>query len=252
MMWRPVPLETKDTPFELVLMVEETDAFIHGSFIYRSNLFSAHFMKTMARLYTELVERAVRNPEERIGTLRLNARSGHGRRLQLPSAPLPHICLHHLLEYQATQRPESAAVTFMDDTVTYLELEHRANRIARWLSDKGVRKGDFVGVCLRRSPDMVAAVFAVLKLGAVFVPIDPAYPPQRIAYMANKVEMTVIISTSPIGLGSLGEGIELALLDRDEADIAGQSARPTGMDVGIRDLAYVIFTSDPQASRRLS
>ncbi|NGP57204.1 amino acid adenylation domain-containing protein [Paenibacillus thiaminolyticus] len=243
MIWRPVPLETKDTPFELVLMVEETDAFIHGSFIYRSNLFSAHFMKTMARLYTELVEGVVRNPEERIGTLRLNARSGHGRRLQLPSAPLPHICLHHLLEYQATQRPESAAVTFMDDTVTYLELEHRANRIARWLSDKGVRKGDFVGVCLRRSPDMVAAVFAVLKLGAVFVPIDPAYPPQRIAYMANKVEMTVIISTSPIGLGSLGEGIELALLDWDEADIAGQSARPTGMDVGIRDLAYVIFTS---------
>lgn len=61
--------------------------------------------------------------------------------------------------------------------------------------------------------------------------------------MANKVEMRVIISTSPIGLGSFGEGIELALLDRDEADIAGQSARPTGMDVGIRDLAYVIFTS---------
>ncbi|MFW5437583.1 amino acid adenylation domain-containing protein [Paenibacillus apiarius] len=243
MILQPVPLETADTQYELVLMMEETDTFIHGSFIYRSNLFSEAFMATMAGLFTDLLEHIVRNPEERIGDVRLYPHPDGQTQHVPPPLAMPPICLHHLLEYQADRRPEAAAVTFMSDSVTYRQLDQRANRIARLLSHKGVKKGDFVGVCLQRSPDMVAAVFAVLKLGAVFVPIDPGYPPQRKAYMVELVNMAAIISASAVGFHSFGEGIELVLLDRNEADIARQSVQPVKEHIGIHDLAYVIFTS---------
>ncbi|MCM3341114.1 amino acid adenylation domain-containing protein [Paenibacillus sp. MER TA 81-3] len=244
MILQPVPLETADTQFELVLMMEETETFIHGSFMYRSKLFSDSFMATMARLFTDLLEHIVRNPQERIGNLRFY-QNPYGQKGQhvLPTAAEPHICLHHLLEYQGEYRPEAAAITFLHETVSYRQLDQRANQIARLLARRGVKKGDFAGVCLERSPDMIAAVFAVLKLGAVFIPIDPAYPPQRKAYMVELVNMAAIISASTVDPHSFGDGVELVLLDLNEEEIACQSVQPVKENIGIHDLAYVIFTS---------
>ncbi|MDK8182713.1 non-ribosomal peptide synthetase [Paenibacillus sp. UMB4589-SE434] len=239
-----VPLEAADAQYELVLMMEETDTTIQGSLIYRASLFTADFVENMAVLYTKLLEEVVNHPEEQIGRIRLEtAAADQQSLLQNAQAEIPPICLHHLLEYQAVHRPHAVAVTSERGTLCYAQVNERANQIAQMLFHKGVRKGDFVGICLQRSLDMVVSVFAVLKLGAAFVPIDPAYPLHRKKYMAERVNMSALISVSTVELEMINEKTELVLLDVAESDPSCDPASFSSEQATVYDVAYVIFTS---------
>jgi amino acid adenylation domain-containing protein len=151
--------------------------------------------------------------------------------------------LHGFFEKQVSANPTRSALTFEGATLTYAELESRANRLAHALAARGVGPEQIVGVCVRRSSDMVVAQLAVLKAGAAYLPLDPTYPAERIAYMLEDSGAKYVVSRSAdIGaLGTLGDKVLPVFLDKEPLD--QQSDARLAVEVGARNIAYVIYTS---------
>src|SRR6266576_4422438 len=150
--------------------------------------------------------------------------------------------LHHLFEAQADVRPEAIAVVFGQEKTTYADLEARANRLSRHLCARGVRRGSRVAMLLPRSADAYVALLGILKAGAAYVPIDPEYPRERVAFILENSEARALVTTAALaescasGIGFSGAVVRV---DADRAAIEAESpARPLRDPVGVgsRDL----------------
>jgi amino acid adenylation domain-containing protein len=141
--------------------------------------------------------------------------------------------LHELIEAQARRSPERPAVACESAKLTYAELERRASRLAGELQRLGAGPDVRVGLCLERSLDMVVAILGILKSGAAYVPIDPAYPQERIGFMVADAALTLAVSGSELGVPTLA---------LDSFDWSGD-AEPLERAVRPEHLAYVIYTS---------
>ena len=152
-------------------------------------------------------------------------------------------CVHELFEARVRAHPDSLALSFGDDGLSYRELDAAANRLAHHLAGKGVGPEVRVGVCLERSPDLVVSLLAVLKAGGAYVPLDPGYPPDRLAFMLEDTGAPVVVTTSGLA-GRLGErGVDVVPLDTDRDVIAARPDDDLGKTAAPDDLAYVIYTS---------
>jgi len=152
---------------------------------------------------------------------------------------------HELIAAAAVRVLDVAAVHFGHQQLSYAELQSRSNRLARELRSSGVGRGALVGLCVERSPNMVVAQLAILQSGAAYVPLDPAYPAQRLAYMATDADMALLVTES--SLSDLLDWPHSLLLDLDAASIASRSGAPLSpdatLDARADDPAYVIYTS---------
>ena len=149
-----------------------------------------------------------------------------------------------LFEKQVRATPEAVAVRFGEESLTYAELNARANRLGRHLVSSGVGSGVLVGVWLERSLEMVVAVLAVMKAGGAFVPLDPGFPAERVEFMvADSGARVVVTHSALLAGGELGSGVDYVCVDRDAERIARQSGADLGVAVAGEDLAYVIYTS---------
>ena len=157
------------------------------------------------------------------------------------SAPIGS--LHSLFESSADREPERQALVFGERSFTFLELEQRSNRIAHQLRDMGAQPGQLVGVCLERTPDLVATLLAVLKSGAAYVPLDPAYPADRIAYVLGDAGAAILVTEDKV-LEHLGKTpCRILSLAGDAGRIEKTAASRPEPLAGSDDLAYVIYTS---------
>jgi amino acid adenylation domain-containing protein len=150
--------------------------------------------------------------------------------------------VHHRFERMAQRYADRVAIHFEETHLTYRELDVRANQLAHVLTMRGVRPDARVGVCLHRSPDMIIAMLAVLKAGGGYVPLDPALPRERLAFLVEDSAAVVVITTSDI-LDDVPFPSPVVLLDRNRAQIAAQSLRPPAGRHTPSQLAYVIYTS---------
>lgn len=152
-------------------------------------------------------------------------------------------CVHTLIERQAAATPQAMAVAFRDRAITYDELNQRANRIARRLQSLGVRPNDMVGIFVERSIEMVVGLVAILKAGAAYVPLDPAYPAERLTWMLEDTVAPVVVTQAKLVASLPPTRAAVLVLDAQSADDDSQSAENPRSDVTPADLAYVIFTS---------
>ncbi|SBT43204.1 non-ribosomal peptide synthetase [Micromonospora auratinigra] len=146
-------------------------------------------------------------------------------------------CLHRMVAAQAARTPDAEAVRHGTATLSYRDLDTAANRLARELLARGVAREDRVGVCLPRTPDLVVALLAVLKAGACYVPLDPAYPPARVAFMTADSGVRLVLTTA--GLADRFPDTAVAV-DRLAPDADGTDP---AVPVTPAELAYVIYTS---------
>ncbi|MBW8848899.1 MAG: AMP-binding protein, partial [Burkholderiales bacterium] len=123
------------------------------------------------------------------------------------------LCIHQLFEQQARLRPEATALVFENEQLSYAELNARANQLAHHLVALGVGPDTRVAICLPRSTEMVVALLATLKAGAAYVPLDPAYPAQRLAFMLEDCHPTVLVSRSDCAQALPSAGVPLLCLD---------------------------------------
>ncbi len=155
----------------------------------------------------------------------------------------PEARLHRLIEAQAALTPNSVALEFEGQTLTYVELNRRANQLARVLRRKGVGPEVLVGVFAERSFEMVLALLAILKAGGAYVPLDPSYPAERLAHMLEDARTPLVLAQPHLASQLPSQAKEVHLLDASWAAYAHEAVEDLE-DVGTsRNLAYVIFTS---------
>ena len=162
-------------------------------------------------------------------------------------AHLPAVALvHQLFEAQVDRTPEATAVVFEDRTLTYAQLDERANRLAHHLIDLGVGHDQLVGVHVPRGFDLVISVMAVLKAGGAYVPLDPLYPHDRLAHMITDSGCRVVITESSVAASLPGDDsrdLKVVIVDTDASAIGERPATRPGADVPGEGLAYCIYTS---------
>lgn len=183
-------------------------------------------------------------PVGRLPLLSADERAEVLERWNETTVPLPsERCVHRLVEGQVDRTPDATALIFGGEALSYRELDERANRLAHHLRTHGVGPGATVGLCTRRSPDMVIAALAIQKAGGAYVPLDPTYPVDRLQLMLVDSEARVVVADAD-GSDRLGDVSQTVVrLDADAAAIAAcPSRRPDGSATP-NDLAYVIYTS---------
>jgi natural product biosynthesis luciferase-like monooxygenase protein len=150
-------------------------------------------------------------------------------------------CIHELFEQRVALNPNGIALVFENQTLTYQELNQRANQVAQRLIELGIVADDLVGVYVQRSPDLMVATLGILKAGAAYVPLDPAFPSERIAYMVQDARMRVVLTQESIRSALPPSSAEIVCVDGFEP-----SSFPLNnpqVDLDATKLAYVIYTS---------
>ena len=213
---------------------------------YRSDLFDRADVEVMAERLIRLLEAAVAEPGRAIGSLDILAPAERETLLRgwndtvhaIPAATLPE-----LFAAQAERTPDAAAVVFADATLSYRELDERANRLAHHLRGRGVGPEVVVGLCLERSPEMVIGLLAILKAGGAYLPLDPAYPRERLAFMLEDAGAPVLVTHSGLAARLPSHRAATVRVDADAAAIAAEPASAPALTLDPHNPAYVIYTS---------
>ncbi len=241
----PMELDTPTAKFDLTLALrEEQDGALAAEWEYNTDLFDPETIARMAEHFCALLASVAVAPDRPVGLLPMlskEERSSLLQELNRTEVPIPELPLHGLFEEQVDEHPHGVALAWAGGALTYGQLEERANRMANLLADKGIGPGDAVGVYLDRSPELVAALMAVLKAGAAYVPMDPAFPRSRLAEILTDSGAGTVIAVE--GEGSAWMAEELGLLLLDPGSTAGASASRPEVGGSQEDLAYLIYTS---------
>ncbi len=252
---RSEPSPAVSAKFDLTLGFEQrrgqggVPAGIQAHLEYATDLFDQGTVRALAARLTRLLRQAVRDPGRPISQLDLLTATERRslRDWNDTARPVQAATLHGLFEQQAARAPHAPAVTGSGAELTYGELNVRANRLARHLISLGAGPGRLVAIAMPRTPDLIVAVLAVLKSGAGYLPVDPAYPADRIGFMLAESAPVAVLTAAAAGLRSeVPGGLPVLVLD-DPATAAGLDGGPGGENLpeaaGPRDVAYVIYTS---------
>jgi len=155
----------------------------------------------------------------------------------------PAVCIAELVARQAAANPGTMAVSAGSETLSYAELDRRANRLANYLRSAGVERNTVVGIYLERSSAMVIAALAILKAGGAYLPLDPVQPAARIAFMLRDSGASLVVSTTRLAEKLTTGSWQIVDLDRDEQKISAQPASQPANAAMSSDLAYIIYTS---------
>ncbi|MEU7694840.1 non-ribosomal peptide synthetase/MFS transporter [Microbispora hainanensis] len=219
------------------------DGGLNCAFTYRPELFREDTIARMAGHLEDLLRAIVRDPHVPIGRLPLTGDDALIAGWNATGADYPDTAtLHGLIEEQVARTPEAVAVTFAGRSWTYRQLDERANRIAHRLTGLGVRPGGLVAVCAERSLDLVAALLGVLKTGAAYVPLDPGYPADRLAFMLADSGAPVVLTQQDLAERLATGGAVILPLDLD-AVWDGLPATPPEARGEPGTAAYMIYTS---------
>ena len=217
-------LAASSSDAELTIIVPDDGRSL--AFRYRDDVFDARTVSRMEGQLTAFLGDLQRSDKP---IRELTILSGEEKELLLrqwnhgEAVPRRDLCVHHAFEAQVRRTPEATALVWRGEEISYARLNARANQLAHRLIGQGVAPGSLVGLLMDRSADLVAAMLGILKAGAAYVPLDPAYPKERLAYMVEDARLAAIVST-------------LDGLDANAVANPQTSVRP-------EDLAYVIYTS---------
>ncbi len=242
----PMEIEGETAKFDLMLGFSETDHGLTAKVEYNTDLFDAATISRMLAHFQNLLGGAIADPQQRLSELPLLTESENKQLLEWNRSDAHYpaeACLHQLFEAQAARTPNAVAVTFEGERMSYAQLNARANQLAHRLRAMGVGPDVLVALCLDRSPDMVVAILAVLKAGGAYLPLDLAYPKDRLAFMLEDSQATVLLTERRLLDQLPAHRARTICLDGDWALIEGESAENPANKIAAENLAYVIYTS---------
>ncbi|WP_052697988.1 non-ribosomal peptide synthetase [Luteibacter yeojuensis] len=233
--------------FELFINAVQVDGALRLECQYNADLFEGATIQGWLDAYAMLLREAALAPAEAVAKLPVVSDAVYRELAALQPAPTPFPELrlaHEFFEQQVDRAPERAAVRYGERALTYAALESRANRIANSLRERGIGHGMLVGISLARGLDMVAAVLGVLKSGAGYVPLDPAFPADRLAFMAEDAALAALVVDDDAPLSFDFDAKRILALNSDEVKYASVDRPERNRKAATPDsVAYVIFTS---------
>ncbi|RDV11083.1 amino acid adenylation domain-containing protein, partial [Pontibacter diazotrophicus] len=228
-------------------IIAQTGKQLSVDFSYNASLLSDGNVERIKTHFASVLQQIVSQPELSLSELALLTEEEHAELVEAfnPSAVAypQNNTLVELFEEQVAKAPDAVAVNFGEEQLTYGELNARANQLAHYLQERGVKQETLVPVCLDRSVELVTAQLGILKAGGAYVPIDPSYPRERIRFMLEDTHASLVLSGSAYTGLFEGEERELILLDTDWDEIAKESTKKPAVDLQPSNLAYVIYTS---------
>ncbi len=245
----------EEADFELGMELYETSKGLGGSIEYSTELFDTETIVRMAGHFHTLLESIVTNPDQRLANLSfLTPHERHQLLVEWNDNATEYPqewCIHQLFEIQVAQTPDAVAVVFPstgsghgeDQHLTYQELNRRANQLAHHLQGLGVGPEVLVGICIERSLEMIIGLYGILKAGGAYMPLDPAYPSERQAFMLTDARVSVLLTQETLVNTLPAHEAQVICLDSGWDAIAQESTpKPVCRVVGT-NLAYVIYTS---------
>ena len=243
----PVEVDTGTTHFDLTLHIVDSDQGLVGTLAYNSDLFEAATIARMLGHLGTLLQGVAAAPERRLSDLPLLNEAERQQVLVDWNATRTDyagdLSIPQLFETQVERKPEAIAVVLEDEQLTYKELNRRANQLANHLRSLGVGPEVRVGVCLKHSLEVIVGLLGILKAGGVYVPLDPAYPKERLAFMLEDAEVPVLLTQEALLPGLPEHHAKVVCLDSDWAVIARESAENLNCLAMPENLAYTIYTS---------
>lgn len=248
----PLTVPSTYVGYDLILSAEETAEGLRSALHYSTDLFEEATARRMAGHFRTLLAAIASDPEQRKSDLQILT---GGERHQLlvefndTSAEYPvDKCIHELFEAHAERSPDAEAVVFGQQRITYGELNRRANQLARHLRSLGVGPEVRVGICMERSISMVLSLMGVLKAGGAYIPLDPAYPLQRLSAMLDDAGVPVLLTEESVLEKLPALWSQVVCIDSDWHMIAGQDDKNLSSPVTPENAAYLIYTSGSTGS----
>jgi amino acid adenylation domain-containing protein len=248
--WTPMTAEQATSLFDLTLHLFETREGLRGELEYMTDLFDRSTIERVAEHFGCLLRGIVADPDRPIQLFTLLGESERelvlNRFNDTAVAYGEDRLIHQQFEEHAARTPQAEALAYEEQSLTYAQLNSRANQLARHLRERGAGPDQFVALFFERGLEMIVAVLATLKSGAAYVPMDPAYPPERLAHILEETTPRVLVTQRSLSVKLPASAAVRVELDTDSAEIDGQSAGNLGVDslgLGPEHLAYVIYTS---------
>ncbi|MGB7290980.1 MAG: amino acid adenylation domain-containing protein [Thermodesulfobacteriota bacterium] len=251
----PIRTESGTDEIDLTLFIWEGKAGLTGNVIYNANLFSESTITLMIERFQILLEGIVEHPEQRITDLPiLTEREKHqllvewnDTKREYPRAK----CIHELFEEQVERAPESIAVVFEDQELTYRELNQRANKLARHLQSLGVAPETSVGLFMDRSPEIIVGLLGILKAGGTYVPIDASYPEERLSFILEVTKLPIVLTQNSLESKFRGHKTRskttsikhIFSIDSDQGITSNMPKKNPTSNVSHDSLALLFFTS---------
>lgn len=232
--------------FDLAFIIEEVGRQLRVEIEYDSDLFDDSTITRLFAHYQMLLDSALANPDHEVAALRIllpEEEALMAERNQTTS-DFPYAQLvHEWIGEQAQRHPSTAAVVYEGQSLTYRELNERANQLAHYLLDKEIGAGCLVGVCFERSIEIVVGILAVMKAGAAYVPLDPTYPEDRLRFIAEDAGLVMLLSQRELRDKVVELGTFALFLDSDWERLCQYSIENPSCEQTSDSIAYMIYTS---------
>ena len=217
----------------------DTEMLLHLA--YDRALLDDAIARQMLTHLTRLLQALADDGRQRLGDVQMLSAQERTALLPIPVYPTgsPTFCVHERFERCAADTPDAPALTCDGQTLTYAEVNRRANQLAHRLRSLGVAPDTLVGVHLERSAELVIALLGILKAGGAYLPLDPAYPKDRIRFMLEDAEVSIVVSASALAGGLPQSEAQLVAIE----DTDGEPDENLSSTTGVENLAYVIYTS---------
>jgi amino acid adenylation domain-containing protein/non-ribosomal peptide synthase protein (TIGR01720 family) len=240
-------LETRTTKFDLTLILGETASGMAGMLQYNTDLFEAATIGRMAVHFQMLLKSVVSGPEQAVSELDILTEAERRQLLAAGNQAFrpwdQQSCVHALIDQQSARTPDAVAVEHAGKKLLYAELSSCSNQLARHLAGLGVGPETRVGIYMERGAEVLIGLLAVLKAGGAYIPLDPAYPAERIAHMLDDGLVSVVLTREGLAHQVPPFAGRILNLDAEEKAISSQSAAPLENTLSQANLAYIIYTS---------
>jgi len=241
----PVWLERKGAQLELFLVFFEKAGKYHGTFEYSTSLFSKQTIARWKNIFIKILDSMIESPESGTGDLNIIPENEWDliKSWNDTAAPFEdNLCIHKKFESQAKKTPGNIALEYYGEELTYREMNEHTNRLAHYLLEKGIKVKDRVGICLYRSFEQMIAIFATLKAGAVYVPLEPNAPKERSRMVIDDARLKFILTIKSASANIEDSEKNIYIDNILKNNISEVTSNP---DVAVKanNLAYIIYTS---------
>ena len=239
--------ETYLDRFKIRFLCHRRGDVIDVALQYDDSFYTDEVMACLAEQLGTLISQAACRPEAAIGDLQTLSENERHQVLRAFNASPSHEpsdrCLHHLFESQVAHTPDNIAVIFEDQSLTYHELDRRANQLAHYLKSRGVGPETPVGICLERSLELIVGLLGILKAGGAYVPIDPSYPKDRLLYLLEDSRAPILLTQTRFRDEFLGATAAIVSIDSEDRCFDECSGLKPSTSETADGVAYVIYTS---------